>query len=178
MQFKNNPYHFIFISFIFILFISFSCKKEKTKDCEACFFTNDDRIENSIPIINKNWKRLDNKNTYHNDIYECIWGNPELENLLKKRVPFYAKKLIKIKNYKLYEEYDIYYSRNKVLDDWGDPGNQKLDFQTLTIAYNYEKQEWSISSYHCPECDKTSKFLSLKDADLILKKWGIERLNY
>lgn len=160
------------------LLVFFSCKEKKLKNCENCINNNDNRKTLSLPIINSNWKRIDKKNTYTWTMYSCIWENPEYKSFIKTGKAIHVQKIVKLKDGKLIEEKDVYYSGKKDIDDKFDPEFPSLGYERLIITYNYIKKVWSILTINCPKCDQVSSQLTLKQANKILEKWGIKRLNY
>jgi hypothetical protein len=132
------------------------------------------RRKNSTPIIPDDWC---GEKTAKN---MAAWGNPAFADPRNANKPLHARKEVTFDpTNHLYTDCDSYYSGRKFLSkiDSDSPEHS----ERLTIEYNYESARNGKEPWTCILDSDTAdegSTISLAEAERILQKWGIKRLNY
>lgn len=130
---------------------------------------NKQRRRIGLPIIEKNWV---NYNKFNN-AQEAAWSIPGTNF----DEPCHSGKKVFYESGKWKEEEDYYYSGKKYMS--GDPDAGKLH-ESITINYRFgENGIAGVWTCHYQGANKAiDDTITLKEAEEILKSWGLTRLNY
>jgi hypothetical protein len=133
---------------------------------------NNIRKKVGLPVIGNTWDFANNG--ISEDHGYCSFYNPNRSNLEHVPVSIHRSKEIALTADKGLTESDTYYSTNIIKTVDGDFN------QTLRITYSFNlanegQNPWSCSIFQDP---KGKGKYTLAEAETILKRWGLTRLNY
>lgn len=136
---------------------------------------NQERIKDSLPLLPDKWIYVGF------EVGVFTWCHPDKDSLLRNGIAFYGEKKVQLLEGKLFDETDKYFSGHKYIVNKGGPDEIEV-YENIQVSRNYEKNlvdSWGKWSAH-PQCADASNLvnISLREVETILKKWGIERLNW
>ena len=122
-----------------------------------------------LPVIAESWENYNKANNGH----EAAWRTPG-SNL---QIPNHSGKKVIYESGKWELERDDYYSGKKFPSHDFDGGTE---WETVTISYAFSAGSGYPKGWTCHYIGPTNwvDTISLGEAEQILSKWGIKRLNY
>lgn len=134
---------------------------------------NAERMKIGLPILPENWKLI------YSGPDGAVWLNPEADAKYEARIPFHRTKRVGYENGVLISEGDSYYGSK----DYTNVDGTFREFVGITYHFRIGKNDrpGQHLGWDAIRADATApygEYISLEEAEAILKAWGLQRLNY
>jgi hypothetical protein len=134
---------------------------------------NAERMRIGLPILPENWKLV------YSGPDGARWLNPEADAKERARIPVHSEKSVDYDSGVLLSDGDSYYGSK----DYTDIEGTHREFVGITYHYQIGKndrpgQQLGWDAMRCDAEEPKCKYISLEEAEVILKAWGLQRLDY